>query len=166
MFSSLYSSSQDGIIGKIDYSDSILGKIDSITTFIHHPDSKFGYATDYDPTMPEGMYAIYLADTIKGELRYATAYSYTGKIKKLTNYYFFEKKLIKVTEYRVPMKNQESRKLEKFTRTYYYYNDSLRFYRNGTGENVNNKSDLIVAAQILKRFESKYSSGQLEFKSP
>jgi len=155
---------QDGIIGKINYEDTVIGKIDSITTFIHNPDSKFAYAMDYDATMPEGKYALYLVDTVKGELRKATVYTYEGKIKKLTNYYFLEKKLIKVTDARVPKKNQESNKFDTYTRTYYYNNDTLKYFINDTKENFNYKTDLLDAQNILKRFQIKFSSGELNFK--
>ena len=156
---------QDGIIGKINYEDSIIGKIDSITTFNHHQDSKFAYAIDYDPIMPEGMYALYRVDTIKGELRIATLYTYQKKIKKLTNYYFYNRKLIKVTESRVPLKNQVSDKLDNIDRTYYYYKDTLRYFINNTKEDIDYKTDLQNAEIILKGFHNKLASGKLNFKN-
>ena len=154
--------SQDGIIGKINYDDTIRGKIDSTTTFIN-ANSKFAFAYDYDATMPEGLYGLYRADTVTGELRYALLYTYEKKIKKLTFYYFSNNKLIKVTGYMVPLKNQSSDKLDDYTRTYYYYNDSLYHFTNDTRENIDYKIDIKTSKDILKRFQNKYSTGKLVF---
>jgi hypothetical protein len=155
---------QDGIIGKIDYQDTLLGKIDSITTFIHSPSSKFAYAMDYDSNMPDGEYALYRADTVKNELRYAVLYTYEGKFKKLTNFYFFEGKVIKVTESKTLTKRQESNKFNWYDRTYYYANDTLYHFTNNTKEDINYNMDIANAKTILRRFRIKYSSGQLDFK--
>lgn len=157
------SKSQDGIIDKINYDDSIRGKIDSITTFIHHPNSKFAFAYDYDLSMPEGVYGLYRADTITAELRYALLYTYEKKIKKLTYYYFSNNFLIKVTEYMVSRKNQSSKKFDDLTRTYYYNNDSLYRFTNDTRENIDFEKDIQTSKSILKRFQSKYSARKLIF---
>ena len=127
LIASLNSYGQDGIIGNINNQDTIKYKIDSITTFILTPDSKFAYASDDMLTAPNGLYAIYRADTIKGELRKATYYTYEGDIMSLNNYYYLNNKLIKVTEYRSNLKRKKDKKTDNYERTFNYWNDMLYY---------------------------------------
>lgn len=166
MFTLVNSYGQDGIIGNINNQDTIKYKIDSITTFILTPDSKLAYASDEMPTAPNGLFAIYRADTIKGELRMAIYYTYEGDIMSLRNYYYLNNKLIKVTEYRSNLKRKKDKKADNYERTCYYWNDILYYAYNPTNEPFYSKFDSNNAERVLKRFQQKYALNQLDFNHP
>lgn len=140
--------------------DSIESKIDSIiSSYRQNPNLTVITATDYDPSIREGMYGFYVFDTLTKQVQQATLYSFQGNIKKLINYYFFEEKLVLLEETNVPVNNQTSNRFRKLNRHAYYWNDKLIIHRGK--DQFNHDEDLKKAREISARFKSRFSSGNL-----
>ena len=154
---------QDGKNRNTQIEDSIINKIDSIVEFI---DSKLPAAEDQMPSAPNGLFAIYRADTLKGELRKAQQHSEDGDIFYLYTYYYLNNKLIKAREWRYNTKRKKDKKTNDYERICYYWNNSLYSTYNRTKETFDINFDLNNSQRVLKRFQEKYSSNQLNFKLP
>ncbi len=141
--------------------DSIDFKIDSIIRSHYQNHNNHAVATDYDEGIPEGKYGFYVFDTLLKEIHEATLYTFEGKIKKVTNYYFFQGKLIGVDQINVPVNDQGSNRLNKLDRHVYYWNDTLKLIIQAGKYKFHYKEDIEKAREIIGRFNARYFSGKL-----
>ena len=126
-------------------------------------DSLNVFAEVLDSNMPEGWYAIFRIDTIHRKLIKATSYVYEGKAKYLTNYHFFNDKLIATSTTKYLIKNQDSKKWAKWERSASYWNDTLVHSFTTENESFDYKTELNIGYEILKRFQFLYTSRKLYF---
>ncbi len=120
-------------------------------------------ATDYDSGIPEGIFGYYSFDSAENKIQAATIFSYKNKIKTLTNYYFFNEKLIALHEISVPFANQTSSKLNKSSRFAWYWQDSFIDVEQESKNKFEVEADLLEANKVLARFENKQKAGKLVF---
>ncbi len=144
-------------------SDTIRNKIDSIIQSKHRADSVNIYAVLEDSNMPEGWFSHLRFDSAKGILFWGNSYIYKGRNKYLTNYYFFNDKLIGTQTSKMSIKHQDSDKYNKWERNCTYWNDSLIYSFTTDNEPFDYKQELITAAEIIKRFKFLYLNKKLVF---
>ena len=136
--------------------DSIDSKIDSIIRSHYQNHNNHAVGTDYDESIPEGKYGFYVFDTLSKEIHEATLNTFEGKIKKVTNYYFFQGKLIGVAQVNVPVNDQGSNRLNKLDRDVYYWNDTLKRIIQAGKYKFDYKEDIEKAREIISRFNARY----------
>jgi hypothetical protein len=113
--------------------------------------------------MPIGWFAIFRIDTVKKELVRATSQVYKGGCEYLSNYHFFNNKLIAAGTSKLLISKQASKKRVNRERNCNYWNDSLVLSSIAGNEFFDYKGDLKIACEILQRFKTLYTKKKLYF---
>jgi hypothetical protein len=140
------------------WTDSISKKVDSIIQEKFRGDSANVYTTLYDTNMPEGWFSILRFDTLTGTIFQGNSYVYKGKFKYLTNYFFYNNKLIASATYKVPIKKQDSDKYDYWHRNCVYWNDTLIHSQTTNNDPFDYKEELKTAYEIVRRLKNLYTT--------
>ncbi|MBX2920998.1 MAG: hypothetical protein KF746_02310 [Chitinophagaceae bacterium] len=127
----------------------------------HHSTNANVMIKDYQ--QPEGNYALLTLDTINNILIRATGYRYIGKFKYLTNYFYWNEKLIATQTTRCLIRNQEQN--SNWEQYCTYWNDSLLKKRVTKGVGFNKEKELEKAYEILRTYKALSQTKKPVFRS-